>query len=118
MAQRGAGARNEKGCWEFPGGAVEFGETLEAALMREIEEEFGVAIHVEKLLAAVDHILPDEHQHWVSPTFVCRIVSGVPSIREPDKCAAVAWFTLDEIPENLTRATRISLDHYLKTING
>ncbi len=112
LARRASGARNEKGCWEFPGGAVEFGERLEDALKRELLEEFGIAIQVVRLLDVVDHILPDEGQHWVSPTFLCRISSGTPVIREPGKCDAIAWFLPDEIPERLSRATRTSLEHY------
>ncbi len=63
LARRGKEARNESGKWEFPGGSVEFGETVEHALTREIMEEFGFEIEVEKLLDVVDHIIPDERQH-------------------------------------------------------
>ena len=38
LAKRGSEARNERGKWEFPGGALEFGERLEEALVREVME--------------------------------------------------------------------------------
>ncbi|MCB0085432.1 MAG: NUDIX domain-containing protein, partial [Caldilineaceae bacterium] len=63
LAQRGPHAKNERGRWECPGGSVEFGETLTAALQREIREEFGVEIAVGALIDLVDHILPAEGQH-------------------------------------------------------
>ena len=44
LAKRGKEAGNESGKWEFPGGGVEFNETLEHALMREVTEEYGFAI--------------------------------------------------------------------------
>ena len=112
LALRGPAAKNERGLWEFPGGSVEFGERLAAALRREMTEEYGVEIEVGDLLDVVDHLLPAEGQHWVSPTFICRLVSGEPTIREPGKCAAIGWFALDELPANLTLVTQANLAHY------
>jgi mutator protein MutT len=109
LARRGHEARNEKHKWEFPGGGVEFGETLEHALCREIREEYGFSIEVLQLLDVVNHILPREKQHWVSPTFLCRYKSGQPRIREPHKCEEIGWFRLDRIPvSSLTSASRKS----------
>ena len=112
LALRGPAAKNERGLWEFPGGSVEFGERLAAALRREMTEEYGVEIEVGDLLDVVDHLLPAEGQHWVSPTFICRLISGEPTIREPGKCAAIGWFALDELPANLTLVTQANLAHY------
>lgn len=96
LTQRGEKAKNEVGTWEIPGGSVEYGETLQEALRREIREEHGITIDIIELLAVCDHIIPDEHQHWVSPTYICRITNGTPRILEPDKCARIGWFTLEE----------------------
>jgi mutator protein MutT len=110
LARRGREARNERHKWEFPGGSVEFGELLEDALVREVMEEYGFEIEVEELLDVVDHIIPEEKQHWVSPTFLCRCKRGTPSIREPHKCEAIGWFPLDRLPEQeLTIASKKSL---------
>lgn len=110
LAKRGRDARNESGKWEFPGGSVEFNETLEQALVREVMEEYGVEIEVQELLDVVDHILPAEKQHWVSPTFICKVKNGTPVIREPHKCEAIGWFDLDRMPEDqLTIASTKSL---------
>jgi 8-oxo-dGTP diphosphatase len=115
LARRGEKAKNERGLWEFPGGAVEFGETLEHALKREMFEEFGIEIQLVSLLDVVDHILPEENQHWVSPTYICRIVSGVPQILEgKEKCSAIGWFRPNELPAELSLITKINCDNYLK----
>ena len=112
LSRRGPLAKNERGLWEFPGGSVEFNETLADALKREMREEYGVEIAVGELLDVVDHILRAEGQHWVSPTFVCRITAGEPAILEPGKCAAIGWFTPDDVPQDLTVITRANLRHY------
>jgi mutator protein MutT len=115
LAKRGKEARNESGKWEFPGGGVEFGEALEQALVREVKEEYGFDIEVQELLDVVNHIIPDEKQHWVSPTFLCRVKNGTPRIMEPHKCDEIGWFELDEIPEEkLTIASRKSLESLRK----
>jgi 8-oxo-dGTP diphosphatase len=113
LARRGPLAKNERGLWEFPGGSVEFSERLADALRREIYEEYGLDIQVGELLDVVDHILPEEGQHWVSPTYLCRPLSGEPQIREPGKCIAIGWFPPDQVPADLTVITRENLKNYL-----
>lgn len=112
LAQRGPKAKNEQGLWEFPGGSVEFGETLTEALQREMFEEYGIEVSVGELVDVVDHILLKERQHWVSPTFICQILSGEPYIKEPEKCTAIGWFKVDQVPNELTQITRQNLEHY------
>ncbi len=46
LSKRNQQVSNEKGCWETPGGSVEFGETLGQAVKREIKEEYGVDIEI------------------------------------------------------------------------
>jgi ADP-ribose pyrophosphatase YjhB (NUDIX family) len=59
-------------------------------------EEYGVTIAVKEMLHLADHIIPDEHQHWVSPTFICEVTEGTPEIQEPEKCTDMGWFSLEE----------------------
>ena len=113
LARRGPLAKNERGLWEFPGGAVEFGERLADALRREIREEYGIEIQVGRLLDVVDHLLPEEGQHWVSPTYVCTLLSGSPRILEPGKCSEIGWFAPEAVPTDLTVISRENLKHYL-----
>lgn len=96
ITKRGKEAKNERGKWEIPGGSVELGETLENAIKREIKEEHGIDIEIIELLGICDHIIPDEQQHWVSPTYICKIKRGVPKIIEPNKCDEIGWFTLED----------------------
>ena len=96
LALRGKNVRNESGKWEIPGGAVEFNEKLEDAIIREVHEELGIEIELVSLLHVCNHILKNEKQHWVSPTYLCKIISGEPEIMEPKKCDSIGWFTLEE----------------------
>lgn len=112
LACRGPLAKNERGLWEFPGGSVEFGERLEDALKREIREEYGIEIEIGPLIDIVDHILPEEGQHWVSPTYLCWLTGGEPQILEPGKCTAIGWFDVEYPPSPLTQISRENLAHY------
>ncbi len=81
----------------IPGGSVEFGETFEKALKREMKEELDIEIEIIELLGVGEHIMPDEHLHRVLPTYICTIKKGIPKIREPQKCAEIAWFSFEQV---------------------
>ncbi len=96
ITKRGKKAYNERGKWEIPGGSVEFGETFKQAIIREIKEELDIEIEVLELLGLTDHIILEEKQHWVAPTYICKIIKGKPKILEKDKCEEFDWFTIKE----------------------
>jgi len=80
------------GLWEFPGGKVESGETLKAALMREIREELGLSIIVFDQCLSIEHEYP--RKSVLLHFFNCAIVSGEPrSIQVADSC----WVTPPEL---------------------
>jgi ADP-ribose pyrophosphatase YjhB (NUDIX family) len=99
----------EAGHWGLPGGKVDFGETVEAAVRREIEEELGVALRLDGLLCLVDQIDRAAGTHWVAPVYRAAVAAGEPVNREPAALAAIGWFALDALPQPLTLATRAAL---------
>lgn len=76
------------GLWEFPGGKVEPGETPEAALIRELDEELGVRIKEACLAPFVFASHAYESFHLLMPLYLCRRWDGFVERREH---AALAW---------------------------
>ncbi|UPW85211.1 NUDIX domain-containing protein [Lysinibacillus sp. Ag94] len=102
----------EAGCWSLPGGKVDYMETIENAIIREIKEELGVDIEITGLVCVTNHIIQTEDIHYVAPTFAARISNGEVRNREPHALEKVYWFAIDEIPENIT----ITTDYALKQL--
>ena len=102
----------EAGFWSIPGGAVEFGETFEAAAIREIREETGLIIEIRQLLALTDHVFPEAGVHWITPSFLAVAVGGQLQNLEPDKQDALEWFDLNNLPEPLTMPSINALRRY------
>ncbi|MGN7401907.1 NUDIX hydrolase [Cytobacillus praedii] len=102
----------EAGCWSLPGGKVDYMETIEDAVRREIKEELGIDIEISRLLCVTNHIIQAEDIHYVAPTFIVSITNGQVKNKEPHALEKVRWFSIDEMPENLT----ITTDHALKQL--
>jgi mutator protein MutT len=68
------------GQWSLPGGAVEVGETLTAALTREIAEETGLQIEVGPVIEVLDRITHDDsgrvRYHFVLIDYACTVIGG------------------------------------------
>lgn len=81
LASRPVG-RRMAGLWEFPGGKVNDGETPEAALIRELDEELGIDV-TESCLAPVAFASHAYHDfHLLMPVYACRVWKGEITARE------------------------------------
>ncbi len=80
--------------WEFPGGKIETGETMEEGLKREIMEELNINISVGKALSVVEHHYADFSLHLYP--FVCAYLDGNLEAREH---AQVKWESLANLEE-------------------
>lgn len=86
--QRGYG--EFEGMWEFPGGKIELGETAESALKREIQEELGIDITVDKFLCTTDYDYPSFH--LTMHCYLCSVESGKIELKEHK---SARWLTVE-----------------------
>ena len=92
VTQRGYG--EFKDGWEFPGGKVELGETLESALKREIKEELDIEIEIDTYIDTVEYNYPQFH--LTMHCYKCRILDGQLMLKEHE---ASKWVSQDELNE-------------------
>jgi 8-oxo-dGTP diphosphatase len=78
--------------WEFPGGKIEPGESKEAALIREIQEELRVAVSIDHYLYTVNYDYPDFH--LTMHCYICSIVRGEITLVEHN---AAKWLSADSL---------------------
>ena len=67
--------------WDYPGGGIDLGETLEEALVREVKEETGITVSRSKLLHVSDNFFQptfakEQHWHSIKLYYTCEYVSG------------------------------------------
>ena len=77
--------------WAFPGGHLEFNESLEACAVREVLEETGVRIKNLRCGPYTNDIFEDEGKHYVTLFVIADYDSGTPEVKEPHKCEKWEW---------------------------
>ena len=88
--QRGYG--EFEGMWEFPGGKIEPGESREVALKREIQEELGIDITIDKFLCTTEYDYPSFH--LTMHCYLCSVKSGMIELREHK---SARWLTVESL---------------------
>ena len=105
------GHEPSKGEWSLPGGAVDAGETLEAAVAREVLEETCLIVRVGPRVEIVERIIRDGdgrvQYHFVVVDYLCRVVGGV--LACASDAAAAEWAALDDLDRFAVSATAVAV---------
>jgi 8-oxo-dGTP diphosphatase len=87
------------GKWSIPGGAVHLGESLEDAVVREVQEETRLTVRPRRIGKVLDRIFRDEEgrvqYHFVIVDYLCELLEGEPQPRSD--AAAVGYFKISEL---------------------
>lgn len=101
FSKRGENSRDEKGRWDIGGGGIEFGQTAEEALRKEIAEEYCTEVLDYEFLGFRDVFRDNQgvQTHWISLDFKVRINPDTVANGEPHKFDEVRMFRIESLPE-------------------
>ena len=106
--------RSDGGQWGLPGGSVEIGESVAAAVVREVLEETGLTVRPRRIIGVYSEPTlqvvryPDGNVwHYVSVCFECERRSG--ELTTCDETIALAYFSLRRLPRTLLANHRIRI---------
>jgi ADP-ribose pyrophosphatase YjhB (NUDIX family) len=111
--------RSDNGNWAIPGGAIDLGESLTEAAIRETKEETGVTCEVTGIVGIYtdpQHVIlytsNGEARQEFSIVLTAQAVDGAPT--PSDESSQVRWVTRDELAEYpMDRSMRLRVDHFL-----
>jgi len=92
-----------QGDFASPGGHLEYMESIEECVKREVKEETGMEVDNVRFLRVMN-VKDYAPKHYIDIACVCDWKSGEPRVMEPEKCESWAWYGLDELPMPLFKS--------------
>lgn len=89
--------KGSKQYWVLPGGRLEYGETFQECAVRELKEETGLDIAVDKMVFLSEAIAPDRSRHIVNVYLTAHVTGGVMKLGNEPVLAAVDYVWLTEL---------------------
>lgn len=118
MNKRSNKCRDEHGAWDFGGGSVEVGDTIEETLRKELKEEYCVENFTSKPLGYYESFreMNGKKTHWIHFHFLVEIDPKEVRNGEPEKFEELKWFTLNNLPTPLHSNILAELKEYKNQI--
>lgn len=101
--------RRDIGWWNLVGGGMEYGETVEQGLAREVREEIGIDVEVERLVG----VYSKPRKREIVLTFLCHLPENSAEPGTSDEVSEVDWFAPDALPAQLLPKHRQRLEDAL-----
>lgn len=89
--------KGERTYWLLPGGGLDYGETFAECATRELREETGLEIEIERCLYLSEGVAPDKSRHIVHVTLLGRLVGGTLTKTDEAVVAEVAWVPVERL---------------------
>lgn len=114
FSKRSAQCRDEHGTWDPGGGGLEFGDTVEETLRKEIKEEYCADVLSYEHLGYRDvhRVNHGVRTHWVALDFKVLVDRSKVQNGEPHKADELGWFTLDALPSPMHSQWKFFLSLY------
>lgn len=103
------------GKWALPGGYLDWDETLQEGVIREVKEETGLYTRVKSFLSFFDSI--QRNSQNIAAVFVLQMTENKEIIIQREEVLESGWFGLDELPEGVAFDHNLMIEEYRKSVN-
>lgn len=105
-------AKDQAVCWQFPGGHLEYNESVASCARREVLEETGLSVKNFRHLGFTDKTFDMAQRKYITLLVSCDYDAGEARVLEPEKCAGWQWFDYPQLPAPLFKPIVTFIEQY------